>query len=444
MGLPESDIPDRHHPVLYKEAEAMRKSADQRIPVFTNNAVQLLIEIIHGYSYPLIQRIRAAVWILSMADESNAAISSTLGIHGNTVGRWRTRAVSAAPGLMQTEKEKPLQLRRELLRRLSDAPRSGRRCRITQAQMVEMHKMACGKPQAYGVEACGWTLSLLQFVLVRDGIMQSVSVMQIQRILSKTCIRPHKIQYWLNSAEKYESPDSYREKVNEICALYEQASYLYENGCVVLSIDERTGIQALERKYPDKPAIPCTDAAPAVDCRREYEYIRHGTITLIASLCVATGEIATPYINGTRTETDFAEAVGIAADQFPGKKIIFICDNLNTHMSEALTRAVAGRIGFSGDLGVKEKRGILKSMESRASFLRDRSHDISFVYTPKHSSWLNQIELWFHTLNIRLLKALDSVSVEALTQSMCRFISQYNDYFAHPYKWTYKGQPLCG
>ena len=167
-----------------------------------------------------------------------------------------------------------------------------------------------------------------------------------------------------------------------------------------------TGVQALEHKYPDKLPLPGQCA------KMEFEYIRHGTTSLIGFFDVATGRMEMPYLNSTRTEEDFVEAVKALVRTDPQAPWTFICDGLNTHKSEALVRFVAEACALGVELGKKGKTGILKSMESRADFLHDPSHRIRFVYTPKHSSWMNQIEIWFGIINRKLLKRKSYLSIE--------------------------------
>ncbi len=176
--------------------------------------------------------------------------------------------------------------------------------------------------------------------------------------------------------------------------------------------------------------------------RREHEYIRHGTLSLIATFNVATGQILAPALGPTRTETDFAAHIAQVIDTGPDAPWRFLADNLNTHQSETLVRLVATRCALPDDLGVKGRSGVLHSQATRAAFLSDAAHRIRFLYTPKHTSWLNQIELWFSILARRVLKRGNFASLAARRDRIREFIAYFNQ-TATPFKWTYKGRPLC-
>jgi len=175
---------------------------------------------------------------------------------------------------------------------------------------------------------------------------------------------------------------------------------------------------------------------------REFEYKRHGTLCLTANLEVWCGWVIAPTIGLTRTEEDFARHIEqtIAADPLAGW--VFIVDNLNTHQSESLVLAVAAWCGIEADLGEKGKSGVLQSQASRAEFLSDLSHRIRFVYTPKHSSWLNQIEIWFSILVRKLLKRSSFKSLEELRERIVAFIEYFNRTMAKPIDWLYSPRPL--
>ena len=228
----------------------------------------------------------------------------------------------------------------------------------------------------------------------------------------------------------------FREEVRTICQLYHQVAELHEQGVHVISTDEKTGIQALERLHPTRPMAPGQPEA------QEFEYVRHGTQALIANFEVATGQVVSPTVGDTRTEDDFVGHLRATVEADPEAEWVFIVDQLNTHKSAGLVRLIAERCGVQDDLGVKGHAGILKDMESRAAFLQDTDHRIRLVYTPKHCSWLNQVEIWFGTLTRRLLKRGQFASKEELKQRILAFIAFFNETLARPYRWTYIGKPL--
>jgi DDE superfamily endonuclease len=174
----------------------------------------------------------------------------------------------------------------------------------------------------------------------------------------------------------------------------------------------------------------------------EFEDIRHGTQTLIANFEVATGQVRAPSVGPTRTEEDFVGHIERTIALDPEATWIFVADRLNTHQSESLVRLVARACGIEDALGVTGKAGVLASMPARAAFLPEPTHRIRFVYTPKHTSWLNQVEIWFSILVRRLLKRASFTSVEELRRRLLAFIDYFNTTMAKPFKWTYAGRPL--
>jgi len=220
--------------------------------------------------------------------------------------------------------------------------------------------------------------------------------------------------------------------------LYINAKELLKKEEIVISVDEMTGIQALERIFPEKPVVPGKCA------RMEFEYKRNGTQSLTAGRNVASG-IVTALCKQTRNENDFLEFIKLIVKEYSkSEKIHIILDNLNTHISESLVKYIAEINNITEYLGKKGKRGILKSIKTRGKFLTNPKHNIVFHYTPKHASWMNQIEIWFGILNSKVIKRGNFLSIVDLKNKILNFIKYYNDTMARPFKWTYRGYVLEG
>lgn len=167
-----------------------------------------------------------------------------------------------------------------------------------------------------------------------------------------------------------------------ICQLILQAIKGEYPGRHLISVDEKTGIQALERIAEDQPR------QKGQARRLEYEYQRHGTTCLMAAQQLSNGKILHDYLNATRKEEDFLKFVQDIVAKLPLQdEVIILTDQLNTHMSASLVEWIAGQVGFKDDLGKKNYKGILKNKASRKVFLENPEHHIRFVYTPKHCSW---------------------------------------------------------
>ena len=247
----------------------------------------------------------------------------------------------------------------------------------------------------------------------------------IGRILTEADLKPHRSRYWLNSHD----PD-FDAKAQDICQLYRDALGFHEQGRLVLSSDEKTGMQILQRKYPTRLA------RPGFIEKREFEYIRHGTRALLTTFCVPTGRVVW-NLGPTRTSIDWVRHLEHVATQFPlMKRFDWIVDNLNTHWSLEVCQWVAqrGRIPFVAKA--------LQTGQERRKFLSDPRHKHAFHFTPIHGSWLNQVELFFSVLYRRFLKRGDFADAESFEERLDEWLTRYNRDHAHPYRWTYTGEPL--
>ena len=222
-----------------------------------------------------------------------------------------------------------------------------------------------------------------------------------------------------------------------MCAVYRTAAERAQAGQRTVRTDELTHVQALERLAPDLPPRPGRVA------RREFEYVRHGTCSFFINFDVASGQVVSPSGGPTRTEADCVAHVRRTVDSDPtASQWHFVVDNLDIHRSASLARYVAELAGITDDLGTKYVCGVLRSRATRAAFLSDPSHPIVFHYTPKHASWLNQVEIWLGILVRKLLRRGNFRSVQDLRDQVLTFIAYFNQTMAKPFKWTYQGKPL--
>ena len=285
--------------------------------------------------------------------------------------------------------------------------------------------IATSTTQSHDRPVNGWTLDEIAATIVNEAHAQAISRATVWRILDQADLKPHKSVYWLNSHD----PD-FQTKAREICRLYLDAPQFYQHGRLVLCCDEKTGMQILDRAAPTQPPTP---GQPE---RREFEYIRLGTRTMITSLVVPTGEVVWD-LGPTRTSLDFRAHVLRVAAHFPEmKRFDWVVDNLNTHMSLELCEVVAYLNGQPF------RPRALTTQEQRRAFLSDPQSKHVFHYLPVHGSWLNQVELFFSVLARQFLRRGDFASIKEFEERLGRYLEDYNLDKAHPYRWTYTGQPL--
>jgi transposase len=322
-----------------------------------------------------VQRARLALMVHE--GQTTSAIASSLGLSRPTVTLWRDRlACFGVEGLQE-------------------APRSGRPRRLADAQRLQLLALACQPAEQDGRATP--TLDELCERATTHGVVDSVSRSHLQRILQAGDVRPHRVRQWLHSPDP-----QFREKVNAICRLYRQAP----KGSVVLSIDEKTGIQAIERKHADRAPQPGRLR------RREFEYIRHGTQALTAALDVHSGRVLASCTD-RRTQDDLVAFMDSVASAYPTGTVHVIWDNLNTHRAQAVWDAFNARHG---------QRFVIH-------------------FTPLHASWVNQIELLFGIYSRRVLRHASHTSTTHLRQRTEAFIAQRNA-APRPFKWTFAGFEL--
>lgn len=404
--------------------------------IITERQQALLQQLTHAPTASKRLSQRARIILLAFDGLRNEDIAPQVGLERHQVGRWRRRWALAFDRLVLLEcTQTRAALRRAIAAVLDDEPRPGSPGKFTAEQLTLIFAVACEPPEESGRPLSQWTARELADEVVRRGIVAAISPSHVGRLLHEAELQPHRFRYWLNPPTK--DTAEFTQQVAVVCQTYQEAPARFaSDGTHTVSTDEKTGIQALERIAADQPL---TVGQPA---RLEFEYERHGTQCLTANFDVVSGQIVAPTLQTTRTERDFVQHVAQTVASAATASWVFVVDNLNTHCSAELVQWVAKQCGVEQELGVKGKRGILKSMASRRAFLAELGHRIRFVYTPRHTSWLNQIEIWFGILVRKLLRRLSVQSVAELRERILSFIVYFNQTMAKPYRWTYTGRPL--
>lgn len=322
---------------------------------------------------------RARIALLAEQGKSNQVIAGELGVAEKTVRTWRKRIATDA-----------------VVEALEDKPRSGRPPEVPLAVRLQLVSLACSRPTDDKTPFREvWSHAALQGAL-EEATGWKLSISEIGRVLRAEDIRPHRVRMWLNSQDK-----QFWEKAEAVCKHYVDP----ESGVTVLCIDEKR-LFAHERLHPLRPA------GVSVPVRKDFGYRRNGSSTLLAAFDVCTGEVY-GECRSNRTAADLLEFMETLASAIKGD-VVVIWDNLNIHHDG------------------QDKRW--------TRFNERHGGRFSFVYTPVHASWLNQVEIWFSTLERRLLRHGSFPTVSGLNQRVEDFILHYNEHEAHPYRWTFRAE----
>jgi hypothetical protein len=367
----------------------------------------------------------------------NVQISQVVGLGRHSVGRWRRRWQTSFDALLSIQMNEPRAgLTRAIMDVLRDAHRSGAACKFSAEQVVHLVSLACEEPRASGRPVEDWTGAELADEMQKRKIVDSISVSRVNELLRLVDLQPHRRKYWCFTTEK--DHPLFQSQVESVCQTYLQAASTYQlHGRRTVCVDEMTSLQANELRAKTLRSLPGQIG------RCECQYTRHGTLSLTGSWDVVLGQMIKATIQETRDNEDFAKHIEQTIATDPEAEWTFVLDNLNTHYGEPIVRLVARLLGVAKDtLGDKKKRqGVLGSMQSCRAFLSDPNHRIRFVFIPKHSSWLNQIEVIFGIISRRVMRHGSFSSKAELKEKLNSFIEYFNETFAKPFNWTCNGRP---
>lgn len=380
---------------------------------------------------------RARIILHAFQKLQNVEISEFVGLGRQCVGKWRRRWRESFDALLSIQMNEPHSvLVRAVVDVLSDAHRSGSPGKFSSEQIVQLISIACENPRESDRPVDVWTARELADEMEKREVVDSISPSRVGELLRQVNLQPHRQKYWCFTTEK--DHEQFQQQAELVCRTYLDAKLIsHRNGTRTICVDEMTSLGANERRAVTHRSIPGKTG------RRECQYTRHGTLSLTGSWDVVEGKMIHTTVNETRDNADFANHLLQTFATDPNANWIVVLDNLNTHCGESTVRLVARLIGIEEHtLGNKKKRkGILGSMKSRREFLTDPSHRIRFVFLPKHSSWLNQIEVIFGIISRRVMRHGSFHSKDDLKQKLLAFIDYFNRTYAKPLNWTYHGKP---
>jgi hypothetical protein len=279
---------------------------------------------------------RATIILRAFERRLNEEIAEEVGLGRPQVGVWRRRWQAAWEELTALECREPRRLREAIHEVLRDAPRCGSPGTFTAEQVTQIIALACEPPEQSQRPITHWTRRELHQEVLKRGIVPQISESQVGRYLKQAALQPQRRKMWLNTTEK--DPAVFQQQVEAVCQTYQAAPRRHaQDGTRTVSVDEMTGLQALQRAAPDKPPQPGAVA------KHEFEYIRHGTTTLIGT------------IGPTRTEPDFVAHIAHTVATDPEVNWVFVVDCLNVHQSAGLVEWVAKTCELKEPLGKKRE-----------------------------------------------------------------------------------------
>ena len=379
-------------------------------------------------------QLRAQMIQLAFERRTNSEIATELELERHCVGRWRKRWQESVEALLSIEMNEPTAaLRRAIIDVLRDAPRRGCPAKFSAEQIAQIISLASQSPRDFDRPVDSWTGRELADQVQQQQIVRSIAVSRVNEFLRLVKLKPQHRKGWCFTTEK--DRQLFNTQVQQVCEAYLHAAERQPEGTHTVCVDEMTSLQANQRRAETK--LPGPDQIGKVEC----QYTRHGTLSLTGSWDVVAGQMIETTVDESRNAEDFAlhirKTVATAVDD----EWVFVMDNLNTHYGEPTVRAVADLIGIDqSELGDKKKRqGILGSTATRREFLTDARHRIRFVFLPKHSSWLNQIEIIFGVIAKRVMRHGNFTSKTDLRDKLFSFIDYFNRTYAKPVDWTYDG-----
>jgi transposase len=352
--------------------------------------------------------LRARIVLLAAQRRSNREIAAELGVGAKVAGKWRRR-FSADGG-----------------KALCDAPRSGRGSTYTAEAKAWYFQTVLESARDHGVPISRWTCKELVEFAKRAGMTPRPHPATLARWLRNAEIKPHRWRYWL----KITDPD-FETRMKDVTGLYVRAIALHKAGIPVFCVDEKTGMQALERETPDRPT------RRGKVRRRDHRYKRRGTTCFIGVFEVGTGKVWGRFVANRDTATT-AALIAEVCDAPSVKRapaVHFVMDQLSTHSTMAMCEVVASKSGVELD-PKKLKTGALRKI-----FLLDPQKRVVVHFTPLRASWLDQIEVWFSILSRKVLLAESFNSIADLQAKVFAFVVYYNRWLARPFRWTYTGAP---